>query len=97
MYFGESATNFDILAAESYPNSERPPDCRTNEISGIISEMHALSPKWAGKRNISLRDVMANLEELVDHTSSQNIPVQVPFHLVPTDDCWPCRGQFHQK
>ena len=31
---------------------DRPPNCRTAEIACTISEMHALSPKLAGKKCI---------------------------------------------
>ena len=48
MQFGKSATNFDIAAAESCPTGRR--TCRTAEIACTFSEIHALSPKLAGKR-----------------------------------------------
>ena len=48
MEFGKSATNFDRPHAESCPNGRRNAEPPTS--LAIISELHALPPKLAGKR-----------------------------------------------
>ena len=53
---------------------ERPPKCRTAEIACIISEMHALPPKLAGKcvyRRIGVAPWLSWLKRL---SSKQEIP-----------------------
>ena len=49
MQFDKSATNFDIAAAESCPAGRR--TAEPPKLPALtISEMHALSPKLAGKK-----------------------------------------------
>ena len=51
--FGQSARNsvkVQPISTLRLPKPDRPPNCRTAEVACTFSEMHALSPKLAGKR-----------------------------------------------